>query len=86
LAESFGDELRFLLIVSDARIAEAGEAAPGDALAAAGFRVSVRASEAEKCVRCWHRREDVGSHANHPELCGRCVENVDGPGETRRMT
>ena len=86
LAESFGDELRFLLIVSDARIAEAGEAAPGDAHAAAGFRVSVRASEAEKCVRCWHRREDVGSHANHPELCGRCVENVDGPGEKRRMT
>ena len=80
------DELRFLLIVSGARIADAAETAPADAHAAAGFRVSVKASEAGKCVRCWHRREDVGSHAEHPELCGRCVENVDGPGETRRMT
>lgn len=37
-----------------------------------------------KCVRCWHYRADVGSHADDPELCGRCVENVNGAGETRR--
>ncbi|MDH5184740.1 MAG: hypothetical protein OEX12_12735, partial [Gammaproteobacteria bacterium] len=42
------------------------------------------ASEQEKCVRCWHHREDVGSHSEHPELCGRCVENVDGDGEQRK--
>ena len=36
-----------------------------------------------KCARCWHRREDVGTHAAHPLLCGRCVSNVDGPGEVR---
>ncbi|MEW5824850.1 MAG: zinc finger domain-containing protein [Pseudomonadota bacterium] len=36
-------------------------------------------------MRCWHHREDVGNHAAHPELCGRCVENVDGAGETRRF-
>jgi len=35
-------------------------------------------------VRCWHHRHDVGGHADHPELCGRCVENVVGAGETRR--
>jgi isoleucyl-tRNA synthetase len=46
--------------------------------------VSARVSDAAKCVRCWHRRDDVGSHAEHPELCGRCVSNVEGPGETRR--
>ena len=28
-------------------------------------------------------REDVGAHAKHPQLCGRCVSNVDGDGETR---
>jgi isoleucyl-tRNA synthetase len=38
----------------------------------------------DKCVRCWHFRADVGSHSEHPELCGRCVDNVDGNGETRR--
>jgi isoleucyl-tRNA synthetase len=45
----------------------------------------VRASAAAKCVRCWHRREDVGQDAGHPELCSRCVSNVDGPGEQRRF-
>jgi len=40
-------------------------------------------SEHPKCVRCWHQRPDVGSHAEHPELCGRCVENVAGAGEVR---
>jgi isoleucyl-tRNA synthetase len=37
-----------------------------------------------KCVRCWHYRADVGSHADDPGLCGRCVENVNGAGEARR--
>ena len=47
------------------------------------LRLAVRVSEAAKCARCWHHRPDVGSHAAHPELCGRCVENVDGAGEVR---
>ena len=38
---------------------------------------------AEKCVRCWHQRDDVGDNSDHPELCGRCVENVAGDGEAR---
>jgi isoleucyl-tRNA synthetase len=48
------------------------------------FYVQVTPLDYGKCVRCWHRREDVGAHAEHPELCGRCVENVAGQGETRR--
>jgi len=46
--------------------------------------VQAAPSEHEKCVRCWHHRADVGSHSEHPELCGRCIENVDGSGEQRR--
>jgi isoleucyl-tRNA synthetase len=34
-------------------------------------------------VRCWHHRPDIGTDANHPELCGRCVTNLDGDGEER---
>ena len=86
LVDAFGDELRFLLIVSEARIAPAQATVPGTAHRSEHFAVDVRTSEAEKCVRCWHHRDDVGSDANHPELCGRCVENVEGPGEQRRMT
>ena len=83
-----GDELRFVLITSDATVAEAA-ARPAEALAAdaegkSGLWLQVRRSEAAKCARCWHKRADVGTVAAHPELCGRCVVNLDGPGETRR--
>ena len=74
--DALGDELCFFLITSEARV----EAVPG--LGAVALRVTP--TTALKCVRCWHRLEDVGSHAEHPELCGRCVSNIEGPGETRR--
>ena len=38
-----------------------------------------------KCVRCYHLRSDVGSDPRHPELCARCVVNVEGPGEERQF-
>jgi isoleucyl-tRNA synthetase len=80
--------LRFLLITSDARVSAlpVGAAAPDGAVAAAsrpGVWIRALPSEAPKCVRCWHLRVDVGQDAAHPELCLRCVSNVDGAGETR---
>jgi isoleucyl-tRNA synthetase len=41
------------------------------------------ASKYLKCERCWHYRADVGSHADHPTLCGRCFSNLFGEGEKR---
>ncbi|MGB1175095.1 MAG: isoleucine--tRNA ligase [Luminiphilus sp.] len=81
---TLGDELRFVLITSGAELADI-YAAPADALAGEveGLKVSVSASDAEKCERCWHRRDDIGSVAEHPTLCGRCVTNVAGEGEVR---
>ena len=84
-----GGELRFALITSEARVHPA-EARPADAVAAGqpgetALWVSVRPAPAAKCVRCWHKRADVGSDATHPELCARCVVNLDGAGETRRF-
>lgn len=75
-----GDELRFVLITSGATIEEASTQ-PDGTMVAEGETVkdvwlSVKASEKEKCVRCWHHREDVGSNSEHPELCSRCVTNV----------
>ena len=83
------DELRFVFITSEARTYLAGEP-PAEAqhhMLSTGDEVwiSVSASNNAKCVRCWHHREDVGSHSEHPELCGRCVGNVDGDGESRRF-
>ncbi|WP_430389181.1 isoleucine--tRNA ligase [Dyella sp. 20L07] len=80
-------ELRFFFITSDLRLDLAG-GQPADAvlteLEGADVWVSATVSDAAKCVRCWHRRDDVGTHAAHPELCDRCISNVEGPGEDRR--
>jgi isoleucyl-tRNA synthetase len=78
-----GDELRFVLITSEARIHELVDK-PADAVEVMeNLWVKVSASTAQKCVRCWHHRPEVGSHSEHPELCGRCIENIAGEGEVR---
>jgi isoleucyl-tRNA synthetase len=84
ILDKLGDELRFVLITSDARVYGLDEK-PSDAVMdeELAIAVQVTASVHTKCVRCWHHREDVGSNAEHPQLCGRCVENVVGDGETR---
>jgi isoleucyl-tRNA synthetase len=87
---ALGDELRFLFITSEARVQRASTppagSVPATAAGPAGIWISVGATDAPKCVRCWHRRADVGSAAAHPELCARCVVNVTtSAGETRRF-
>jgi isoleucyl-tRNA synthetase len=69
---SLGDDLRFVMITSSAKVA------PGDALA-----VEVTPSVSPKCARCWHWRADVGVDPAHPALCARCVTNLFGDGEVR---
>lgn len=53
--------------------------------AESSWAIRVTAAVHNKCVRCWHLRADVGQHAAHPQLCGRCVQNIAGPGEVRRF-
>jgi isoleucyl-tRNA synthetase len=87
LTEQFAamhDELRFLLITGDAKVA------PLSSLPATTVKASqedvwieVKPSSSPKCVRCYQLRADVGSNPNHPEICARCVINVEGPGEER---
>jgi len=83
------DELRFVLITSEAHVRPAAErpagVAPAAALAGGAAWLVVRPSTATKCVRCWHLREDVGADPRHPQACARCAANVEGAGETRRF-
>ena len=39
-----------------------------------GVSFKVTKAEGTKCDRCWNIRQDVGSQAQHPTLCVRCVE------------
>lgn len=78
-----GDELRFVLITSDAKLKPMTNTDDGESTELDGLRLIVEKTAYAKCDRCWHHREDVGAHAEYPELCGRCVDNIAGAGERR---
>ena len=84
--QRLGDELRFVLITSQANVEVVTEA-PESALSTEldGLWLTVAPASGVKCERCWHLTEDVGQHEEHADLCGRCVTNVDGDGETREF-
>ncbi|HET7842584.1 MAG TPA: class I tRNA ligase family protein, partial [Xanthomonadales bacterium] len=79
----FASELRFFFITSAAGLVAGDPGATAIALSQGRAAVAVQPTTQAKCVRCWHHLADVGANVAHPELCGRCVSNVDGPGETR---
>jgi isoleucyl-tRNA synthetase len=69
------EDLRFVFITSRATVHRKE---------GVGFTVAVSTSPHKKCERCWHYRADVGSQADHPTICGRCVSNLFGIGEVRK--
>ena len=71
---SLGDDLKFVFITSAIEL-----------IASDATSVSTTASTATKCERCWHYRDDVGSDTDHPTICGRCVSNLYGAGESREF-
>jgi isoleucyl-tRNA synthetase len=73
------DNLPDWLLVSALRI---GGASPADPLAESsegGVTVRIARAEGVKCERCWHVEPDIGAHASHPSLCGRCVAVLEAP-------
>jgi isoleucyl-tRNA synthetase len=65
--------LRELLNVSQLRLTRAETSGEN----AAPPRISVSKAEGQKCERCWHWETDIGSHPNHPTICGRCVKAIE---------
>lgn len=72
---SLAEDLRFVMIVSSAKVTKVATDAEQ--------KIFVTPSTHVKCGRCWHYRADVGAHAEHPTICGRCVSNLFGAGEER---
>jgi isoleucyl-tRNA synthetase len=79
-----GDELRFVTITSKAQLMPLQQVS-GNAQDSTleQLKIVVDRATAEKCVRCWHFIDDVGSHQEHPQICGRCIENISTEGEVR---
>jgi isoleucyl-tRNA synthetase len=71
---SLGDDLKYVFITSVMEL-----------VAGAAMAVKVLPSEAVKCERCWHWRDDVGNDPAHPTICARCTSNLFGPGENRQF-
>jgi len=86
---ALGAELRYLFITSHAAVHEVAtpppDAVPAASATRGGVWILARASTDPKCVRCWHRESDVGSNPRHPQICARCVSNIEGPGEKRKF-
>jgi isoleucyl-tRNA synthetase len=81
--EKLEDELRFVFITSEAEIKPLSDAVDVAPTEIDGLLVQAIRTKHAKCERCWHHREDVGSHAKHVDICSRCIENIDGQGEQR---
>ncbi len=72
------DNLADWLLVS---ALQQGGSAPASVLAEAaegGITVRIAKADGEKCERCWHYETDIGSHGEHPAICGRCVAVLAG--------
>lgn len=73
LLQSLENELKFVFIVSRVNV-----------VAGQTLQISVAPSNYAKCERCWHYEADVGRNSDYALVCGRCVENITGKGESRR--
>ncbi|RLA06196.1 MAG: isoleucine--tRNA ligase [Gammaproteobacteria bacterium] len=80
------DELKFVLITSDATIKKINQK-PDDLDLDQNDKdiaIEVKLSKNQKCVRCWHHNISVGGDKNHPELCSRCIQNIESENGERR--
>ena len=71
-----GEELKFVLITSKVELIL-------DDVSDSAIEIQVVASGYKRCDRCWHQVDEVGKDSVHPELCDRCIDNIDGDGELR---
>lgn len=86
LLNQLQDELRFVLITSQAKILPI-DRADGNVVVTdiPGLLVEIRKTTHAKCERCWHRCEDVNQQPDYPHICQRCVVNLSEQGGEKRV-
>lgn len=84
---ALGNELRFVLLTSEAQVADlavaSDEAVQSEQVN--GLRILLGKAQGEKCPRCWHYSNDIGANPEQAQICGRCYSNVAGNGEERKF-
>ena len=76
LLDEMADELAALFIVSQVTVTKDLEGMPGEKLPELKVRVSK--ASGEKCSRCWNYATSVGQDNEHPEICSRCLQALQG--------
>jgi isoleucyl-tRNA synthetase len=71
------DELRYFFLVSQVKLVP--EISGADFIGEShGIQIGVLKADGHKCDRCWNYSETVGTHAEHPAICDRCVSALAG--------
>ncbi len=82
----YRDELRSMCIVSAVRLTNGKEMQGAyESNECPGLRVKVLASPYPKCERCWIHDRTVGENSEHPGLCRRCVQVLNGLKQVHRF-
>ncbi|MBN1363710.1 MAG: isoleucine--tRNA ligase [Syntrophaceae bacterium] len=77
LLASHMEDMRSLLIVSQWQMAEEKDiVTPFQSEEIEGLIIGVEKARGGKCERCWIYEETVGSNAQHPTICARCLSNL----------
>jgi isoleucyl-tRNA synthetase len=82
LATNGVDELRYLLLVSEVELVEGTGSDGINEMTyhsqTEDWALGVADAAGEKCDRCWNYSGQVNLSTQHPLLCERCVEAIDG--------
>ena len=83
---NISDELKFVFIVSECTL-RLGNENDSYSIDKNPYKLSISISKSQnnKCERCWHLNETVGTIEDHPTICRRCFDNVYGDGECRKF-
>ncbi|MGI0490721.1 isoleucine--tRNA ligase [Alkalinema pantanalense CENA528] len=74
------DELRYLFLTSQVELVDSADRIAGMkyALSSESLSLGVADAEGQKCDRCWNYSTHVGEAEEHPLLCDRCMDAIEG--------
>ena len=70
------DNLADWLLISQLQLGGQAHTSPLVDITEEGVTLRISKAAGQKCARCWHYETDIGSSAEHPEICGRCVAAI----------